>query len=68
MEKATLHIKGKVAEVMESKGNLQAKVVCETDYLLISLENAVNMELGEEVHIEGELKIKTIQFKGKVEK
>jgi hypothetical protein len=42
--------------------------VCETDYLLISLENAVNMELGEEVHIEGELKIKTIQFKGKVEK
>ena len=39
MEKATLHIKGTVAEVMENNGKLNAKVVCDTDNLLISLEN-----------------------------
>lgn len=64
MEKATLHIKGKVAEVMENKGKLEAKVVCDTDNLLISLENVDNLELGGEVTIEGELKIKSIQVDG----
>lgn len=64
MEKATLHIKGKVAEVMENKGKLQAKVVCDTENLLISLDNIENLELGGDVSIEGELKIKSIQFEG----
>jgi hypothetical protein len=62
MEKATLHIKGKVAEVMENNGKLYAKVVCDTDKLLISLENIEDLELGGDVTIEGELKIKSIQF------
>ena len=62
MEKATLHIKGHVAEVMENKGKLHAKVVCDTENLMISLENVENLELGGEVTIEGELKIKSIQF------
>ena len=62
MEKATLHIRGKVAEVMENKGKLYAKVVCDTDKLLISLENVEGLELGEDVTIEGELRIKSIQF------
>ena len=62
MEKATLHIKGKVAEVMENNGKLHAKVLCDTDTLLISLENVENLELGGEVTIEGELRIKSIQF------
>lgn len=64
MEKATFRIKGKVAEVMENKGKLQAKVVCDTDNLLISLENIEHMELGGEVNIEGELNIKSIQIDG----
>lgn len=64
MEKATLHIKGKVAEVMENKGKLQAKVVCDTDNLLISLENVKDIELGGEVTIEGEIRIKSIQVEG----
>lgn len=64
MEKATLHIKGKVAEVMENKGKLEAKVVCDTDNLLISLENIDQLELGGDVTIEGELRIKSIQFDG----
>jgi hypothetical protein len=64
MEKATFRIKGKVAEVMENKGKLQAKVVCDTDNLLISLENIEHMELGGEVSIEGELNIKSIQIDG----
>lgn len=64
MEKATLHIKGKVAEVMENKGKLQAKVVCDTDNLLISLENVDELELGGEVTIEGEIRIKSIQVEG----
>jgi len=62
MEKATVHIKGKVAEVLQNKGKLQAKVVCDTDNLMISLENVDNLELGGEVSIEGELVIKSIQF------
>ncbi len=64
MEKATLHIKGKVAEVMENNGKLLAKVVCDTDNLLVSLENVEHLELGGYVTIEGELKIKSIQFEG----
>ena len=62
MEKATLHFKGQVAEVMENNGKLYAKVVCNTDKLLISLENVEDLELGGDVTIEGELKIKSIQF------
>lgn len=62
MEKAILHIKGRVAELMKTKGKLQAKVVCDTEKLLISLENVEQLELGGEVTIEGEIKIKSIQF------
>ena len=64
MEKATLLIKGKVAEVMENKGKLNAKVICDTDNLLISFENTDQIELGGEVTIEGEIKIKSIQVEG----
>ena len=64
MTKATIHFKGQVAEVMENKGKLYAKVVCDTDKLLISLENVEDLELGGDVTIEGELKIKSIQFEG----
>ena len=63
MDKATICFKGKVAELMESQGTLHAKIVCDTDSLLISVENIENLELGGDVTIEGELKIKSIQFK-----
>lgn len=63
MEKATICFKGKVAELMENHGTLHAKIVCDTDSLLISVENVENLELGGDVTIEGELKIKSIQFK-----
>lgn len=64
MEKATIHIKGQVAEVMEDKGKLHAKVVCDTDHLLISLENVEDLKLGGIVNIEGEIRIKSIQIEG----
>ena len=64
METATIHIKGQVAEVMETKGKLKAKVFCDTENLMISLENVEDLELGGEVIIEGEIKIKSIQFDG----
>ncbi len=63
MDKATICFKGKVAELMESQGTLHAKIVCDTDSLLISVKNVENLELGGDVTIEGELKIKSIQFK-----
>jgi hypothetical protein len=62
MEKATIHFKGQVAELMENKGKLHAKVVCDTDRLLISIDDVKDLELGGEVTIEGEIKIKSIQF------
>jgi hypothetical protein len=62
MEKATIHFKGQVAELMENKGKLHAKVVCDTDRLLISIDDVNDLELGGEVTIEGEIKIKSIQF------
>lgn len=62
MGKATIHFKGQVAELMENKGKLHAKVVCDTDKLLISLDDVDQIELGGEVTIEGEIKIKSIQF------
>ena len=62
MIKATIHFKSQVAELMESKGKLHAKVVCDTNNLLISLENVEQLELGGDVTIEGELRIKSIQF------
>ncbi len=64
MEKATIHIKGQVAEVMENKGKLNATVVCDTDSLLISLEDVEPLKLGGQVTIEGEIKIKSIQIEG----
>ncbi|NOX84959.1 MAG: hypothetical protein GXO86_03180 [Chlorobi bacterium] len=63
MDKATICFKGTVAELMEEHGILHAKIVCDTDSLLISVENVENLELGGDVTIEGELKIKSIQFK-----
>jgi len=64
MTKATIHFKGQVAELMESKGKLHAKVVCDTDNLLISLENVDQLELGGDVTIEGEIRVKSIQIEG----
>lgn len=61
MEKAILHIKGQVAEVLENKGILNAKIICSTDHLLLSLNNIGGLKLGEEVVIEGEIQIKTIR-------
>lgn len=62
MGKATIHLKGQVAELMESKGKLHAKVICDMDKLLISLNDVDNLELGGDVTIEGEINIKSIQF------
>ena len=64
MEKATIHIKGQVAEVLENKGTMHAKVVCDTDNLLISLENVEDLELGGDVTIEGEIRIRSIHVEG----
>jgi len=64
MTKATIHIKGKVAEVLENKGKMQAKIVCDMNNLLISLENVEQLELGGNVDIEGEIQIKSIQIEG----
>ena len=64
MTKATIHFKGKVAELMENKGRMHAKVICDTDNLLISLENVEQLELGGDVTIEGEIKVKSIQIDG----
>lgn len=63
MEKATLHIKGQVAELLEEKGKLHATIVCDTDSLLISVENIDQVELGEDVSLELELKIKSLLAK-----
>ncbi len=62
MEKAIIRFKGQVAEVMSNRGKMHAKVVCDTDHLLISLEDVEDIELGGDVTIEGEIKIKSIQF------
>jgi hypothetical protein len=64
MQKAIIHIKGQVAEMMESKGVLHAKIICDTDNLLVSLENVDQLELGGTVNIEGEIKIRSIQVEG----
>lgn len=64
MTKATLHIKGQVAELLQSNGKLHAKVICDSDNLLVSLEDIDQLELGGEVNIEGEIKIKSIQIEG----
>lgn len=64
MTKAIIHIKGQVAELLERKGKLQAKVICDTDNLMVSLEDIDKLELGGEVNIEGEIKIKSIQIEG----
>jgi len=66
MENAIIHIRGQVAEVMTNSGTMQAKVVCDTDNLLISLEHPGPIELGSKVMIEGEIRIRSIQF-GKME-
>lgn len=62
MEKATLHLKGQIAEVLENKGKLHATIVCDTDHLLISLDNMEQMELGSDVNLELELRVKSIQI------
>lgn len=64
MQKAIIHIKGQVAEVMQNKGKLKAKILCDTDNLLVSLENVDQLELGGNVNIEGEINIRSIQVDG----
>lgn len=61
MQKATIHFKGQVAEVLENKGQLNAKIICDTNHLLISLNNIEGLELGEDLLIEGELKINLVR-------
>ena len=64
MTKATIHIKGQVAELMENKGKLHAKIICDTDNLLVSLEDIDQVELGRDVSIDGEIRIKSINIDG----
>jgi hypothetical protein len=64
MTKATIYIKGQVAEMLETKGVLKAKIICDTDNLLLSLENVDQLELGGTVNIEGEISIRSIQVEG----
>ena len=64
MTKATIHIKGQVAELMENKGKLHAKIICDTDNLMVSLEDIEQVELGGDVSIDGEIQIKSINIDG----
>ena len=68
MDKAILHIKGQVAEVVDKDGELNAKIICDTNHLLISLNNIQGLEFGEEVMIEGEIQIKSIRTNSMVNK
>lgn len=61
MEKTTIQIKGKVAEVLEKKGLRHAKIVCCSDPILISILNLPQIEFGSEVIIEGILEITSIE-------
>jgi|GEM_PF-6405627 len=63
MKPATIHINGQVAELMEDKGVVNAKIVCNMDHLMVTLKNTDNLELGGDVEIEGEIRIKSIKFK-----
>ena len=62
MENAIIRFRGQVAEVLSNGGKLKAKVVCDTDNLLISLDDVEHIELGSDVTIEGEIRIRSIQF------
>jgi len=63
MKPTTVRINGQVAELMEDKGVVNAKIVCNMDHLMITLKNTDNLELGSGVEIEGEIRIKSIKFK-----
>lgn len=62
MEKATLHLKGQIAELLENKGKLHAKIVCDPENLLLSLEDIDQVELGGDVNLELELRVKSIKI------
>ncbi len=47
---------------MEYNGKRRATIICDTDRLLISIEHVDNLELGGDLTIEGEIRIKSIQF------
>ena len=58
--KATIQIQGKVAEVMNYKGQKSAKIVCTKESLVINLEDCQDFELGSRISISGELVINGI--------
>lgn len=58
--KATIQIQGKVAEVMNYKGQKSAKIICTKESLVISLMDCRDFELGSRISISGELVINRI--------
>lgn len=58
--KATIQIQGKVAEVMNYKGQKSAKIVCTKESLVINLKDCQDFELGSKISITGELVINGI--------
>lgn len=58
--KATIQIQGKVAEVMNYKGQKSAKIICSKESLVINLKDCQDFELGSSISISGELVINGI--------
>lgn len=62
MEKTTIRLKGKIAEMFEMNGIRQANIICDINHLMIQVKNIGQLEFGSDVIIIGELDIKSIQL------
>jgi len=57
---ATIQFQGKIAEVMNYKGQKSAKIICTQKRLVISLKDCGDFELGRKINITGDLVINEI--------
>jgi len=64
MKKPVLLIEGNVAEVIEDKVNRHIKIVCQQKHIMFSIEDMNEIQLGDHVELEGELKIGKIKLNG----
>ena len=60
MEKSQVQFSGIVAEMLENKQGKQARIICDSGNVMITVDYISELELGGKVILNGELEIKSL--------
>jgi len=55
-----ISLKGKVKEIMDNERSFTIRILCQPDFVMLTLKNPLDLHLDDTVRVEGSLKIERI--------